>query len=126
MAEEEAVLIYDGGCPLCRAFARHTRLRTGTGELVVVDARQGAPAVAAVRQAGMDLDAGMALKYGGRYYHGAGCLAMLASLSTGSGAFNAAIAALFRDPKRARALYPVFRGLRRLVLLLLLRKPIRT
>ena len=72
-----------------------------------------------LRSAGYDLDEGMVLKYGGRTYHGADCIMMLAMLSTPVGPFNRVNAAIFRSPTASRLLYPVLRTGRNAVLRLL-------
>jgi hypothetical protein len=61
----------------------------------------------------------MVLLMGGRRYHGADCINMLAMLSTPVGAFNRVNAALFRSRTASRVLYPVLRSGRNLVLRLL-------
>jgi predicted DCC family thiol-disulfide oxidoreductase YuxK len=113
------VLVYDGDCPVCSAYVRYVRIKASAGALLLVNAREGGPWVARVRQANLDLDEGMVLFYGGRAYHGADCIHMLALLSTSSGSFNRLNALLFSRPSLARMLYPVLRAGRNLLLRLL-------
>ncbi len=113
----EAWLVYDGECPACSNFVRHVRLRKSVGEVHLVDARAGGPVVDEIQTAGLDLDKGMALKIGGRVYHGADCLHVLALLSSESGWFNRLNAAVFRSPAVSRLAYPVLKAGRNLLLL---------
>jgi predicted DCC family thiol-disulfide oxidoreductase YuxK len=118
-AGQGAVIIYDGACPFCSAYVRLTRLQAAIHPVVLVDARAGGPEVDEVRRAGLDIDEGMVLRLGGRHYHGADCLNMLALLSTGSGLFNRVMSVLFRHPAAARIAYPVLAALRSTALLVL-------
>jgi predicted DCC family thiol-disulfide oxidoreductase YuxK len=114
--DPDAWLVYDGECPFCSRYVRYVRLRTAVGKLHLVNAREGGPLVDEMVQAGLDLDEGMVLKMGGRYYHGADCIHALALLSSGSDAFNRINAAIFRSSALARALYPILRAGRNAVL----------
>jgi predicted DCC family thiol-disulfide oxidoreductase YuxK len=105
----EAWLVYDGQCPLCSRYARLVRIRENV-RLHLVDARKGGPLVRAMSEAGLDLNEGMVLKVGGRCYHGAAALHVLAALSTPSTTFNRLTASIFRSPYRSRALYPILRA----------------
>jgi predicted DCC family thiol-disulfide oxidoreductase YuxK len=118
----EAWLVYDGECPFCSAYVRYVRVKESLGKLHLINAREPHPLVDEVRAQGLDLDEGMVLKLGGRYYHGADCINVLASLSTASGTFNRLNAALFRSPTASRYLYPVLRAGRNTVLRLLGRR----
>lgn len=121
-AAEEAWLIYDGNCPFCSAYVKYFRVRESVGTFHLVDAREGGPLVEEVRHAGFDLDEGMVLKLGGRLYHGADCIHVLALLSSPSTGFNRINAFIFRSETRARWLYPVLRCGRNVTLRLLRRK----
>src|SRR5581483_6348156 len=121
----QAVLVYDGDCPVCSTYVRYVRIKESAGGLLLVNARDGGPWVAQVRQARLDLDEGMVLFYGGRAYHGADCIHMLALLSTSSGSFNRLNALVFRHPGLARVLYPVLRAGRNLLLRILHRPKLR-
>jgi predicted DCC family thiol-disulfide oxidoreductase YuxK len=118
----QAVVVYDGACPVCSSYVRYVRIKKSAGSLTVVNARDGGPWVDRVKQAGMNLDEGMTLFYGGRPYHGVDCIHMLALLSTSSGAFNWINATVFRRPTLAKVLYPILRAGRNL-LLRILRRP---
>jgi hypothetical protein len=70
-------------------------------------------------RAGLDLDEGMVLKYGGQLYHGADCLNMLSLLSSRSGLFNRLMAFAFARPGVAHVAYPALRAGRNATLKLL-------
>jgi predicted DCC family thiol-disulfide oxidoreductase YuxK len=115
-AGHEAWLVYDGQCPFCSRYVCYLRVRQTVGQLHLIDARAGGPLVDELVSAGLDLDEGMVLKMGGRYYHGADCIHALALLSSGSDTFNRLNALIFRSPALARVLYPVLRAGRNVVL----------
>jgi predicted DCC family thiol-disulfide oxidoreductase YuxK len=116
---EGAVIVYDGQCPFCSTYVRYTRLRDAVGPVKLVDARSGGPVVEEAIRAGLDLDEGMVLKYGGRLYHGADCLNMLSLLSSRSGLFNKLMAFAFSRPGVAHMAYPALRAGRNTTLKLL-------
>jgi predicted DCC family thiol-disulfide oxidoreductase YuxK len=118
-AGSRAVLVYDGGCPVCSSYVRYVRIKESAGELTLVNGREGGAWVERVKQAGLNLDEGMVLFYGGRAYHGADCIHMLALLSSGFGPFNRLNAIAFRSPTVSRILYPMLRAGRNLLLRIL-------
>jgi hypothetical protein len=89
-----------------------------------VNAREGGELVERVIEEGFDLDEGMVLKYGDRYYYGSDCITTLSLMSTGSGFFNKINGAIFKNATVSRILYPVLRAGRNLTLRLLRRKKI--
>jgi predicted DCC family thiol-disulfide oxidoreductase YuxK len=123
-ARSQAWLVYDGQCPFCSRYARLIRLRDSV-RLDLINAREGGPLVDEMREAGLDLNEGMVLKMGDRYYCGAEALNVLAALSTSSSAFNRLTAAIFRSRYRSRMFYPILRAGRNLALALLGREKIR-
>ncbi len=113
---ERAWLIYDGQCPLCRHYALYVNARKAVGELVLVDAREGGPLVEEVRSLRYDLDDGMVLKIGGRYFYGSEALHVLALLSEGRTFFGLVNRLLFSSRPSAVMAYPLFRFVRRILL----------
>jgi len=119
-----ATLVYDGECPFCSAYVRYVRVRDSVGGLRLVDARSGEPPVDEIRRRGLDLDEGMVLVIGDRFYHGAECIHVLALLSGESTLFNRVNAAIFRSAPLSKLLYPVLRLGRNTALRLLGRRKI--
>ncbi|MGH8479348.1 MAG: DCC1-like thiol-disulfide oxidoreductase family protein [Gammaproteobacteria bacterium] len=120
-----AWLVYDGECPFCSTYVRYLRLRDAIGPVHLVNAREGGALVEELRRAKLDLDEGMVLKLGGRYYHGADCIHVLACLSSPATPFNRISALIFKSPLVSRWLYPVLRAGRNLALRILRRTKIR-
>jgi predicted DCC family thiol-disulfide oxidoreductase YuxK len=112
-------IVYDGACPFCAAYVRMVRLRKAAGDVRLIDAREGGPIVMEALSRGFDLDEGMAMKIGGRFYHGDEVMHMVAMMSGESDLFNRVHAWIFRSPTRARLLYPALRSGRNLALRLL-------
>ena len=115
----DAWLVYDGDCPFCSRYVQYLRFREAVAPVRLVNAREGGPLVDELQRAGLDLDEGMVLKLGGRYYHGADCIHALALLSSGSGLFGRINARVFRSSQLSRVLYPVLRAGRNTALRLL-------
>lgn len=117
----EMLVFYDGECPFCSAYVRLLRLREAVGRVELIDARSDDVRVGALKDAGVDLNAGMAVRYGGTLYHGADAMRILSVLSADGGILRA----VMKSPRRAKVVYPFLRAGRGLVLRLLGRKPIR-
>ena len=110
-------LVYDGDCPFCANYVAFLKLRENWPNLELVNAREFPEhsAVAKVRGCGLLIDEGMALVAGDRVIHGAEAIQSLASRSTGLNR------ALFASKGRSRAIYPLLRAGRNIVLRLLRR-----
>jgi hypothetical protein len=94
------------------------RLRDAVGQVRLIDARTNGVA-AKVRDAlQLDLDEGMLVLYGGRAYYGANAMHVLATLTSTSDRWNAAMAFIFRHQWLTDLIYPGLRFGRRLVLFL--------
>ena len=122
--ETAAYLVYDGECPVCNAYVRVVRFREAVGVIELVNARDGGAIVDRIVDEGLDLDDGMVLWFGGRFYHGADCIHMLAMLSSNSGILNRINAAVFRSPSLSKYFYPVLRFGRNMLLRLLGKSPL--
>lgn len=113
-------IYYDGECPFCSAYVRMLNLRRAVGRVELIDARSGDPKVARLLRAGLDLDEGMAVRHGGRLFHGADAVQLLSALSD-----RGVMQVLLRSPRRAAILYPALRAGRRLTLRLMNRRGLR-
>lgn len=121
MSDREILLVYDRQCPACDAFCRLVRIRETVGELRLVDARAGGPAMDEITRRGLDIDEGMVLIMDDALYYGADAIHALALIGTRSGVFNRVNHWIFRSRRRARLLYPILRSMRNLLLKILRR-----
>jgi len=119
-----AVLVYDGECPFCKAYVRMLKLREHVA-LQLIDARSGGASVDTTVAAGFDLDEGMVLRIGERYFHGDECIHVLAMLSTSTGTLNRMNAAIFKSRTASRLIYPILRFFRNLTLKIMGRQPLQ-
>jgi predicted DCC family thiol-disulfide oxidoreductase YuxK len=119
-SKPEIWFVYDGECPVCATAASAFQVRKAVGALHLVNARTDLahPALAEVNDARLDLDAGMAIKYGGRLYHGADALHLMALIGSEHGWLNRMNALLFRSKSVARGAYPFMRAARNLAVAL--------
>ncbi len=110
--------VYDGECPICATAAAAFRVREAVGILHLVNARVdvGDPVLSEVNAARLDLDEGMAVKYGGRLYHGADALQLMALIGSEHGWMNRINAALFKNKSVARISYPFMRAVRNMAI----------
>ena len=112
-------VVYDGQCPFCSSYVLLYRLRALAGQVHLIDARSDHPLVEAIRQHGYDLDAGMAVAFGGRIYWGAEAMNVLALLGSTGTIFNRLNRLLFHRIGLARLFYPLLVRGRMLTLRLL-------
>jgi predicted DCC family thiol-disulfide oxidoreductase YuxK len=117
-----SLIIYDGDCVFCNNYARLLKLKQSVGEVELLDARSGDPRVNEYWNTGYDLNEGMLFVHGGRVYHGAQAINVLASLSGDSTVFNRINAAILSNQHTARLAYPILKLGRRIVLLVRGRK----
>ena len=115
-------VVYDGECPFCSSYVLLYRIREHAKHVHLIDARSAHPIVDEVRGEGFNLDEGMAVKFNGRFYHGAAAMNILAILGSNGGVFNRLNHSLFRHPRLARFLYPMLVRGRWIVLRLLGRR----
>ena len=115
-------VVYDGDCPFCSSYVLLYRLREQAKRVHLIDARSAHPILDEVRSEGLNLDEGMAVKFSGRFYHGAAAMNILAILGSNGGVFNRLNHSLFRHPRLARFLYPILVRGRWVVLRLLGRR----
>jgi predicted DCC family thiol-disulfide oxidoreductase YuxK len=118
----ESWILYDGECPFCRSYVKFQNLKSSIGPVKLVNARDGGPEMQVAMAAGLNLDEGMVLFYGGELYHGAACIHMLALLSEKGNITTRFIAWLFGSRSRSGLLYPFLRLGRNLTLRILGRR----
>jgi hypothetical protein len=98
--------------------AEALKIRQAYGPLHLVDARRDKddPVLREVNRCKLNLDEGMAIWCGGRFYHGQEALGFMARFGEKSGWFNRLNRFLFNSPTLARLSYPVLRATRNLLL----------
>jgi predicted DCC family thiol-disulfide oxidoreductase YuxK len=119
----EIEVTYDGACPVCRSVVHRLKVRPGE-RITLIDARAAPDRVAALAARGLDLDEGIVVKAGEAYFFGAEATRYLAGLHAPAGWLERLAAWSFGSPRRAALAYPLFRALRRLLLVMLRRPPI--
>ena len=109
-------LVYDGGCPFCRHFAEATELRGGLPNLVIRDGRADHLLRHDLNQRGYPLRNGAVLIDGNQILHGDAAIQWVCDRLHPSDPLLSLLANLFRQPERARRLYPLLLLARRLAL----------
>jgi predicted DCC family thiol-disulfide oxidoreductase YuxK len=113
---DEILLVYDWQCPACDAYCRRVQVRPSAGTLRLIDARQPAAIMDEITAAGLDIDEGMVVRIDGRLYYGSEAINALALRSDRSGIFNRLNSVMFGSLRAARAIYPLLRACRNLLL----------
>lgn len=112
------VLVFDGGCPFCRHFARLSELRSGIPGLQIRDGRSDHALRRQLAQGGYRLAEGAVLLVGDQVLHGADAIQWLCARMTPSAALLQLLTPLLATPPRARRLYPLLLLARRAALAL--------
>lgn len=115
-ADATPLLVFDGGCPFCRHFAALSELRGGIPGLRLCDGRRDHALRRDLADQGFPLSRGAIVLEGGRIHHGAAAIQWICARMAPSGPLLALLTSLFVDPVRARRLYPLLLGARRLAL----------
>lgn len=110
--------VYDGACPLCKSAATALRIKGEYGHLELIDARkqEDHPLLVDIKERQFDLDEGMVIFDGRKFYHGATALWFMAQYGDADGMFNRVTRLLFRSRTIANLLYPLLRGVRNMLL----------
>ncbi|MDX1517190.1 MAG: DCC1-like thiol-disulfide oxidoreductase family protein [Woeseiaceae bacterium] len=120
MSSEPVIeLVYDRQCPVCDFYCRRASIDAAHGRLVLVDARDPGAVMDEITARGLDIDEGMVLKIGDELYYGADAIHELARRSGRTGAINRLGRIAFRSRRLARAIYPLLKACRNLLLKLL-------
>jgi len=108
MSDEQSPLsiIYDGECPFCTRFVELYRIRKNVGRVDLINVRERDDLLQSFAQTGIDIDNGMVVKWNNRDYYGSDAVNLLALLGSEKGIFSKINNFLFRNPKRAKRLYP--------------------
>jgi len=109
-------LVYDGGCPFCRAFAQRAELLGGVTELAIRDGRSDDSLRAELAARGYSLTNGAMLLEGQQIWHGSEAIAELNRRMKPSDALLQLLQQVFRDDERSRRVYPALLLARRLAL----------
>ena len=115
-AADIPLLVFDGGCPFCQHFAVLSELRGGIPGLQLCDGRRDHALRRQLADQGFPLSRGAIVLEGGRIHHGAAAIQWICARMAPSGPLLALLTPLFADPVRARRLYPLLLGARRLAL----------
>lgn len=113
-------IVYDGDCPVCRHVVSMTRLRERMATVTPIDARRASVDDVQGRDLGhIDFDSGFVVVVDGVVYAGSEAAHVLAGLTQPNGVAFSLFRWLMRSERRARWLYPVLAGARRLLLRIL-------
>lgn len=116
-------LVYDGKCPICVPCVEAYELGDGQGTLNKLDARKQEDVLLEIKNAGMDINKGLVVRYDGTLYYAADAMILLAKLGSKKGLLNYINASFFRYKPLAVIGYPVMKAVRR-ALFVVLRIPL--
>ena len=109
-------LIYDGGCPFCRAFALRSELKAGIPNLRIVDGRANHSIRHELNALGLPLRNGAVLIEGEHRWHGSEAIAELSRRMEPSDPLLRLLSSLFCDGQRSAMAYPALLAARRIAL----------
>ena len=115
---QDIIFVYDGACPFCENFALLSKIRSGIGNLVVVDGRDDLPLLIEISKEGYKLTNGAILIVDGNLLHGSQAVQFLCSRMQKDRNNFTAIAALMSSEQTADFIYPFLLFARRIILFL--------
>ncbi len=118
--------VYDGECPICNIGAKAWRVKEELGEIHLLNAREKIDhkIIQEINARGYDLDEGMVIYDGYRFYHGEDALVFMTKIGKPKGWLNRINKCLFWSKPIANIIYPWMRGARNLTLKLKKIEPI--
>ena len=99
-------LVYDGGCPFCKAFALRSELKGGVPDLQIRDGRLEEDLRKRLRRRGFKISEGAILIDGDQIWHGSEAIAVLCQQLKPSDPLLELLNKIFGHRKRAKFLYP--------------------
>ncbi len=112
-------VVYDKECPVCDYYCKRIDVRQSAGQLLHINARDDSEIMDEITALGLDIDEGMVVRVGDELHYGADAIHELARLSSGTGFVNAMSRLMFSSRRMSRALYPLFRFMRNMLLKIL-------
>ncbi len=117
--EDILYLIYDGKCPICSRAAQILRIRKSVGKLEIINARTRHPLVDKAKKEGYNLNEGIIVIYNDELYYGSDAMNIIAMMGSPINFINKLNVVLFRSKRISSILYPIFKFIRRCLLVLL-------
>ena len=114
-------LVYDKECPVCDFYCKRIDVTQSAGKLLRINARDDSEIMEEITALGLDIDEGMVVRIGDELHYGADAIHALALLSSGNGLVNAMSKRIFASRRISRALYPLFKFTRNMLLKVLRR-----
>lgn len=118
-------IVYDKECPFCRNFVELYRLKNEVGDVHLIDARSEHGLTNELSEQGKDLNDGMMVYWKGQSYYAADAINIMAIVSSSNSVWGKLYRFVFSKRLLASMLYPVLVFLRKLLLLIMGRKPIK-
>lgn len=112
------LIYYDGDCTICQFYMRHLRLVNTVGNVATINLRDTPHTNNTLRTLGYEPNKGMIFVYQNTLFYGSDATHAMALLSSKSNWFNALTARTLKYRWSSRMLYPVFKLLRRCMLVL--------
>lgn len=111
--QDSVLIIYDGACPFCSAYAKFLRLQQSVGPVELLSARADDPRVGHYANLGYALDEGMLVVTGDQVHAGSNAVHWLALHSPADSLTEKLYCVIFRRSALARLLYPLAKLARR-------------
>ena len=112
-------VVYDKECPVCEFYCKRIDVQQSAGYLRRINARDDSEIMDEITARGIDIDEGMVVRVGDSLHYGADAIHELALLSSGKGFVNAMSRLMFGSRYMSRALYPMFKFVRNMLLKIL-------
>ncbi len=116
--KDEIIVYYDGECPFCQNYSEYLYLKNNYS-FQILDARQYPEKMKEFYQMGYDINTGMILSYNNQLFVGRKAVNKIGKLSHKIRLKDKILDAILSNRYGMIILYPLIKGMRRLVLLFL-------
>ncbi len=120
--ENEITIVYDNGCPVCSYYISFSSIKEKFGKLNLVKARSNEDILQYVKSLNLDINEGMLVYFKNKIYYGHDAINIISILGDKNSIKNSLAISIFKNKLISKALYPILKIGRRILLFILGKK----
>ena len=120
--ENEITIVYDNGCPVCSYYISFSSIKEKFGKLNLVKARSNEDILQYVKSLNLDINEGMLVYFKNKIYYGHDAINIISILGDKNSIKNSLAISIFKNKLISKALYPILKIGRRILLIILGKK----
>ena len=120
--KNEVTIIYDDGCPVCSYYVSFSTIKEKFGKLNLLKARSNEEVLKYVKSLNLDINEGMIVYFEDKLYYGHDAINIISILGNKKTIKNKLAVSIFKHKLISKALYPILKIGRRILLIILGKK----